>query len=1530
MWMRRKPLIKKRTFLMEQLEERVVFDASVVGADAQHDQADNWAFDPGQDAVLGNSTVPGGGEANDAAKDSALAETPASTQPEQIITDTTLDGSVISADGESGTGQDLISGSDDAAETTADDPGYGTPVDDSTESSSIVSINPEDLSLVSSGTRILVVDSTLTNADDLVAATREGVTSVLYDGTSETLQGLLDTIRTAAGSGPAAGIAFATHNSGTGGFDLTGDYSVTSETLSSNPDLQSFWMQVGSLLAEDGRIDLMACDVAATETGELLVAQLEALTGRNVAASDDDTGNPISGGDWILETDDVDLAAGYFDASLITQFEGRLGTIDLTGKDGWTTVMTGSAFDPTHDQQAQKATTDLVGDATHGVLYMAYDDKGTAVDTDDEIAFRVRIGGSDSGGSFSSVILLGIDADLDWDMDLFLTIEDSSDGTQLYNPESGYACDRPSTTRVTDGGRDTPLLGNYDFSPVSEDNDPNWNGNIDIGSYNGNDYFVTVKLKFSEIRAEFAEFGYAITKDSPLNYVLGTSTQENAYNSDMGGYDGKTQWDVSFAEKFGGLPPVSPSGNFVPQITSDGGGDTADVTAVSGNRSVTTVTAHDQDDDWLTFSITGGDDASLFTIDAVSGILTFINAPKWDQPLDADRNSEYVVEVTVDDGRGGTDIQELTVVVENPNGDAPPTLVSANPADGGTADNKSPAVVYTFDEPIKVNAVDNNGDLVNDPISVEIGPSSYTFAYDDPRVIVAGYKLILDIGDLINGNKAMEIIIPEGFVTDLEGNAYEDFLIDFDGGTLTDVHDFQSSNAKPPATVLLVGNTPADGAVGVDATSDIVLQFDQNVIPDNDPTTGTSGDFHLWRYDTGTSAWVKVTDIDAQDGTQAAYAGVNVTLDPVNDLLPGTQYAVTVDANAVQNYGGTNYGGHTAYNVVYFTTAGTADTDGPTVTGVTSLNADGTWTDGQTIYVVVNFSETVYVDLTGGSPTLTLDTGDPDGTAVYMYGSGTGSLTFKYLIDSDDTAADLNYVSTDSLVLNGATIKDYSGNVLEPYASQSAGQYLPPTTAAASLAGEGVGSGKDLVIDLAPVNNFLSVERTASVEEGSSLALNTVFDTGAPDPAHAVTDKDLGTNNLTVTLSVLHGTLNTTVGASPSVEGKGTSELTIVGDEAFVNSVISAATYTPDPGYSGTDSLQIVSWDGENRASDNRPVQDVDTVDITVTGVDSDTPMANDDGPYNGYENTLFAGNVSENDSPGTDGATYTIVTAPVSGTLWFSGTTGAFHYTPGTDVTGEMTFEYQIIDDLGEPSNTATVTFNIADGPAKVTVSANDPSASEQGSNPGQFTVDLGEYNNTNGEVIVTYSVGGTATGTADEDYTALSGSVKIPQGQRYAVIDVTGIVDDSDIEGNETVIVALTDARNDEASPVVFDVDTTAATVTIADNDNAGNQDPVGSDDGGSITEPTSTYTTGVLISDAETPPASLTVTIPPGQSTTGTLTYNNDGTFTYTYTGGELSDSDVVNESFSYTVEDADGGTDTGTITVTVTGDNDDPVA
>ena len=98
--------------------------------------------------------------------------------------------------------------------------------------------------------------------------------------------------------------------------------------------------------------------------------------------------------------------------------------------------------------------------------------------------------------------------------------------------------------------------------------------------------------------------------------------------------------------------------NNAPNITSSSSPNVAENTT-----SVITVAASDTDGDTPTFSITGGADRAEFSINAISGDLTFNAAPNYESPTDSDTNNVYLVEVTADDGYGKTDVQLVSVSV---------------------------------------------------------------------------------------------------------------------------------------------------------------------------------------------------------------------------------------------------------------------------------------------------------------------------------------------------------------------------------------------------------------------------------------------------------------------------------------------------------------------------------------------------------------------------------------------------------------------------------------------------------------------------------------------------------------------------------------------------------------------------------------------------------------------------------------------------------------------------------------------------
>jgi hypothetical protein len=172
--------------------------------------------------------------------------------------------------------------------------------------------------------RVLVVDSNADPSEALAAAALSNVLTVTYDGDHATPDQILAAIKTALNGRQAESIAFAAHELGAGRFHLAGSATVSDDSLSNDASMQAFWREVGSLVTDTGRVDLLNCGLSATLEGAVVVADLEALTGRSVASSCDATGSADAGGDWILEVGDVNLVGTYFDADRLASFHGTL------------------------------------------------------------------------------------------------------------------------------------------------------------------------------------------------------------------------------------------------------------------------------------------------------------------------------------------------------------------------------------------------------------------------------------------------------------------------------------------------------------------------------------------------------------------------------------------------------------------------------------------------------------------------------------------------------------------------------------------------------------------------------------------------------------------------------------------------------------------------------------------------------------------------------------------------------------------------------------------------------------------------------------------------------------------------------------------------------------------------------------------------------------------------------------------------------------------------------------------------------
>ena len=95
----------------------------------------------------------------------------------------------------------------------------------------------------------------------------------------------------------------------------------------------------------------------------------------------------------------------------------------------------------------------------------------------------------------------------------------------------------------------------------------------------------------------------------------------------------------------------------------------------------------------------------------------------------------------------------------------------------------------------------------------------------------------------------------------------------------------------------------------------------------------------------------------------------------------------------------------------------------PVVSSITTSPGSGDLTVGATVNLTVTFSSAVTV--AGGTPALALNDG---GVATYVSGSGSSALVFKYTAAAGQNIADLTSAASSAITLNGATIRDTSGN----------------------------------------------------------------------------------------------------------------------------------------------------------------------------------------------------------------------------------------------------------------------------------------------------------------------------------------------------------------------------------------------------------------------------------------------------------------------------------------------------------------------
>ena len=338
----------------------------------------------------------------------------------------------------------------------------------------------------------------------------------------------------------------------------------------------------------------------------------------------------------------------------------------------------------------------------------------------------------------------------------------------------------------------------------------------------------------------------------------------------------------------------------------------AEYSTAENSTAVTTVIAADPDGGaQLTYSIAGGADAALFNINASTGVLTFNNAPDFENPADTGSDNVYDVTVQVSDG-SLTNTQAIAVTVTNVN-DAP---VLTAPLFASPVSENTPTAIAGISV--------SDADAGTDAISVSFGVSHGTLA-------ISGSGLTID------GNETASLSVT-GTVADINA-ALAGSLI------YTSVAGFHNDSDTIAITVDDLSHNGSGGAAT--ATGSVIVTVN-NVAPTIDNATLSAIDEDVV---SGSNAGNSISSIFSgkfHDTAGATLTAIAIASNSANASTEGTwQYSTNGGSNwfDVSTVSGTSTLVLAASSLLRFAPAG--DYNG-TPTALSVYGLDDTYSGGVT------------------------------------------------------------------------------------------------------------------------------------------------------------------------------------------------------------------------------------------------------------------------------------------------------------------------------------------------------------------------------------------------------------------------------------------------------------------------------------------------------------------------------------------------------------------------------------------------------
>ncbi len=233
------------------------------------------------------------------------------------------------------------------------------------------------------------------------------------------------------------------------------------------------------------------------------------------------------------------------------------------------------------------------------------------------------------------------------------------------------------------------------------------------------------------------------------------------------------------------------------------------------------------------------------------------------------------------------------------------------------------------------------------------------------------------------------------------------------------------------------------------------------------------------------------------------------------------------------------------------------------------------------------------------------------------------------------------------------------------------------------------------------------------------------------------------------------------------------------------------------------------------------------------------------------------------------------------------------------------------VVNDGDVNSNVATTTINITTVP---TVSITDVSVQEPaaGTTLLVFTVAVDELLGSD----LTFDIDtADISALAGSDYVGVSGgSATINAGSNSTTIEITINSDANNFEGDETFGLNLSNFNQtvNFVPTAHLTTDGIQGLGTIGANNGA----PTANDDS-FVTDPDTVFVTGNVLANDELVDNAVVSSSDTSSAQGGTVSYNGDGTFTYT-----PASAFIGTDTFTYTLTDDDGETSIATVTIEVT--------